>query len=88
MTVLILVFAAYRLTRLSIDDKITEGVRGWVLRRFDPTGKPHYFFTCYWCAGLWVSFGVFIFARIVPGANWILIPLAISAGVGIIAERA
>lgn len=77
--------AAYRITRLLIDDEVIERPRNWVLDRF-PLWLDN-LFTCYWCIGFWVSVLVLAFAWNVPASSWVLAPFAISAVVGLIAER-
>jgi hypothetical protein len=44
---------------------------------------------CYWCAGFWITVGVFLAASLIPLTIWALfaVPLALSAVVGIIATR-
>lgn len=44
---------------------------------------------CYWCAGYWVSLGVFLAASLIPMTVWafLAVPLALSAVVGLIASR-
>lgn len=43
---------------------------------------------CYWCAGFWISLGVFLLATFVPLAVWafLAVPLALSALVGLLSR--
>lgn len=53
MTFLLVGLAAARLTRLWVDDAITENLRGWVL---DHThGKLEVLFGCPWCISLYAT---------------------------------
>jgi len=61
----LLALAAFRLWRLIGDDGVLDRPRNWLLAqidaRFDNRGdKLDYFITCPWCAGAWVSLGVYI----------------------------
>lgn len=82
--------ATYRLTKLIIDDKITEELREAVYVRYgDPAvSKVSYLFTCPWCvstyAGLALSLGDTVFPRT---TRVLTRALAFSAVTGILAER-
>lgn len=43
-------------------------------------------FTCYWCAGFWISLGVTLAASLIPPTAWTLlaVPLALSALIGLL----
>lgn len=84
--------ATYRLTVLVKDDKITEGLRAAVFRRFGPVDgdhprKPSYLMGCPWC--LSVYFGAMAVAghRFAPRA-WRPLSrvLALSAATGLLTE--
>lgn len=74
--------AAFRVTRLIVADKLTEGLRD----RLNPEGGWAYFVTCYWCAGAWVSVLVVLTVDVfdvsvpLPGLQ----VLAVSSVVGLI----
>ena len=85
MLLLILGLAAYRLTRVLLEDVVFEGLREFIWKKFPPNTKFGYLWTCYWCMGMWVS-------AIWFGA-WLLVPvfvvvlslvLSLSAIVGLI----
>ena len=90
LTDVTLALATYRLTKLVIDDKITEGPREYVFAHAgDPSvSKISYLITCPWCvsiyAGLALSLGDTVFPRT---TTLIARGLAFSAITGIIAER-
>lgn len=46
------VLSTYRLTRLVTADRITQGLRAWVVRRNRTLG---YLVTCDWCLSIWVA---------------------------------
>lgn len=58
--------AVYRLTRLVVEDGITEPIRERIIGRGDKT-RDWWFqlLTCRYCVGVWVGFGVM-------GARWLL----------------
>jgi hypothetical protein len=87
--------AAFRLTRLVIEDTITEPLRQRVkhraMREVDSPGtaaKVETLLSCPWCVGFWVSCGVVAARRVAP-RSWVPLAevLALSAAVGIIAEN-
>lgn len=86
---IILVLAAYRVTRLITTDTILEPVREKIWKRFPPNTKLGYLITCNWCTGFWVSV-MFVLAYIlVPEATFVVsLVLSMSALVGIIASKA
>lgn len=81
--------AVYRLTKLVIDDKITEDYREAVFERFPPeTTKIGFMFTCPWCISIWVGFGVVLARKIAPEAwDATATALAASSVSGLLAER-
>lgn len=81
--------ATYRLTKLVIDDKITEDVREAVFDKFPPDQtKVGYLFTCPWCVSIWVGLGVAT-ARLVAPKAWdpVATALAASSVTGLLEER-
>jgi len=86
---LLLVLAAYRVTRAITTDTILESAREKVWKRFPPDTKLGYLITCNWCTGFWVSI-VFVVAYIlVPDAVFVVsLVLSTSALVGIISSKA
>ena len=84
LELIVVVLAAYRLTRLVVEDNITEGMRSWIWKRRGPETKIGYLFTCYWCMGFWIGTALGIGYILVPSIMFIAcLPLAIAAGVGI-----
>lgn len=82
--------ATHRLTKLVIDDKITEDLREKV---YDKYGQPDehkvsYFITCPWCVSTWVGIGV-VAARTIAPRAWrpLSYALAFSSITGLIEER-
>jgi hypothetical protein len=75
--------AAYRLTRLVTQDRITQPLRD----RLD--GLPGELVRCSWCVGIYAAFGVVAARRLVP-RGWAPIgdALAVAAVVGLISENA
>lgn len=83
------VLAVHRLTKLVIDDKITEDFREAVFERFPPDStKIGYVLTCPWCVSLWVGIGVVVARKIAPDAwDAAATALAVSSTTGLIEER-
>ena len=88
-TYLILVLAAYRVTRLITTDTILEGFRNWVWSRQDPGTKIGYLISCNWCTGFWVSLAFILGYLLVPNATFVVsLVLSTSALVGLISSKA
>lgn len=87
------VLATYRLTKLIIDDKVTEDLREWVWAKYgqpddEDSSKISYFITCPWCLSIYFGTGVAA-ARIMFPKTWSLAAraLSFSALTGMIVER-
>lgn len=96
MNLIVDMLATFRLTRLVIEDHITDGLRERVkhsaMRSVDSPGvaaKIDTFLSCPWCVSFHVGLGVVAARRFVPRA-WgpLATVLALSAATGIIAENA
>jgi len=85
----LLALAAYRLTRLVVEDVIFEQPREALFRRFPPeSSKIGYLFTCYHCMGLWISTLLVVCYILIPTATLVAsLVLALSAITGLISER-
>lgn len=82
--------ATYRLTKLVIDDKLTEELREKVFVRYgDPSvSKISYLLTCPWCVSMYAGLAVSVSDTVFPRTTRVLTrALAFSALTGIIAER-
>lgn len=86
--------AVYRLTKLIIEDKLTEDMRRIVGEKFPfvtdkRTGqkrmsKIEYLFYCPWCVSIWAAVFIFTLRKISPEtANYLSSILAASALTGI-----
>ncbi len=82
--------ATHRLTKLVIDDKITEDAREKVFHKY---GEPHeskvsYLVTCPWCSSIWIGLGV-VAARTIAPRAWrpLSYALAFSTVTGLIEEH-
>lgn len=81
--------ATYRISKLVVEDVVFETPREAIFRRFPPEStKIGYFFTCYWCTGMWVATLLTIGFILIPSVMlFICLPFAISAIAGILSER-
>jgi hypothetical protein len=87
-TYIILALASYRLTRLLTTDVIFESLREKVWKKFPPSTKFGYLFTCNWCMSIWTSFALIGLFLVVPMIAYVVsLVLSISAIVGVIASR-
>lgn len=57
ITLALYVLATARLTRLIMDDRITEKFRTWILRRAAKDSLRRYLLRCVWCLSMWMPFG-------------------------------
>lgn len=82
--------AAYRLTRLITHDSLppVKRMREYVLDRWGDNPWSE-LADCPWCMGFWVSVGVTILASTPADTvwRWVAVPLAMSAIIGLIANR-
>ena len=79
---IVLALAAFRLTRLVVEDSITDSLRDWVSVRSPFLSR---LIDCYWCAGFWVSVGVVVAHAAAPTPTyWLALPFALSAVVGLL----
>lgn len=98
---LVYALAAARVTRLITSDKITEGLRGHVIRwadrragvdpteAFAPTPMLAYFVTCPWCVSIYVGAVAAPLAYWWGESPWLLVPvlaLALSGFTGYLAK--
>lgn len=67
------VAAAWRVTRLVVDDEITRELREAIHDRY-PDSKLSYFVTCPYCVSVWAGLAAMFLPRAVTGS------LALSAG--------
>lgn len=83
-TFTLLALAAYRLTRLVVQDEILSPLRDRVWDRFPPEStRTGYLLTCPWCTGFWVS--LLLFAAYTAASAvviWFCIVLGLAAVTG------
>lgn len=60
------IIATYRLTKLVMDDKITEDFRTYIYQTFPRESKISYLITCPWCVSIWAAAVIFAIRRIDP----------------------
>lgn len=82
--------ATHRLTKLVIDDKITEDLRNKVFARYGnpDDSKISYLITCPWCVSIYVGLGVAVLRTVAP-RHWSIVSgaLASSTLTGLIEEK-
>jgi len=82
------VLATYRLTKLVMEDKITEDIRNYIFDRFPKDSKIGYFLACPWCVSVWAGLVVFALRKANPDAADIISGLlAASALTGVAYTR-
>lgn len=81
--------AVHRITKLVIDDEITEPIRQMVWKRFPPeTTKIGYLTTCPWCVSIWAGAGALVAEAVAPTAwKHVARILAISTVTGYLFEK-
>jgi hypothetical protein len=72
------VLAVARLTRLLVEDRITNSLRLWVIRKYGKSSMPAYFIHCPWCMSIWIAPLVMPVAVLWPN-RWVLLALSIPA---------
>lgn len=79
------IVATYRLTKLVMEDRVTEDIRQAVYSRFPKDSKISYFFGCPWCVSIWAGAVIFTLRKVNPdGADIISGLLAASAVTGVV----
>lgn len=80
--------ATYRLTRLALDDRITEEAREFVYERTERDSKLAYLISCPWCISIWAGAAVFGLRKLSPElADIVSGTLAASAVTGIVYSK-
>ena len=81
--------ATYRLSRLAVEDEITDSIRHRIWERYPPeTTKVGYLLTCYWCSSIYAASALELSRMIAPRATrTVETVLALSAVAGIVAAR-
>lgn len=84
LSLLLDIAATYRLTKLVMEDKITEDLRTAIYERFPRDSKISYFIGCPWCVSIWAALVIFTLRKVNPdGADIVSGILAASAVTGI-----
>lgn len=77
--------ATYRLTKLVLDDKLTEELRIKIYQKFPRDSKISYFIGCPWCVSVWAGAVIFTLRKVNPtGADIVSGLLAASAVTGVV----
>jgi hypothetical protein len=77
------IVATYRLTKLVMEDKITEDLRDFIYEHF-PSSKLSYLIGCGWCVSIWAAIVIFAIRRFYPQyADTLSSVLAASAVTGV-----
>lgn len=88
ITLAVDIAATYRLTKLVMDDKITEDLRSKIYEKFPKDSKIAYFIGCPWCVSIWAGAVVFTLRKVNPaGADIVSGLLAASAATGVAYTR-
>ena len=77
LSVILLVGATARLTRLITTDALLESLRVRVERRV--SAKAAYLIRCDWCMSVWVGFGMFTFGWYAPDTLSLVVSGALTA---------
>jgi hypothetical protein len=79
------IVATYRLTKLVMEDRITEDFRNLIYSKFPRDSKVSYFLGCPWCVSIWAGAAIFTLRKINPdGADIVSGLLAASAVTGVV----
>lgn len=85
VTVLTDVVATYRLTKMIMEDRITEDLRALVYAKFPRESKISYLMGCPWCLSIWAGAAIFTLRKVSPEtANIVSGLLAASAVTGVV----
>ena len=70
--------AVARVTRFLVDDRLSDGYRRWVVKRWGEDSKPSYLAHCPWCTSIWVAIPIMPAAAIWPNI-WVIAAFSIPA---------
>jgi len=79
------VLATYRLTKLVMEDKITEDLRFLIYSKLPSDSKLVYLLNCPWCVSIWAGLVIFTLRKVSPDtADIVSGLLAASAVTGVV----
>jgi uncharacterized protein DUF1360 len=83
LAMVVATLAVARMTRLLVDDQLTNGYRLWVDRRWGSESLQSYLVHCPWCTSIWVAalimpITVLLSTPLTPTA-WLIAALSIPA---------
>lgn len=82
------IIATYRLTRLVMEDRVTEDLRNLVYENFPRDSKVSYLLGCAWCVSIWAGLAIFTLRRVSPQtADIVSGLLAASAVTGVVYNK-
>lgn len=85
ITALTDIVAVYRLTKLVMEDRITEDLRGLIYSKVPRDSKISYFLGCPWCVSIWAGAAIFTLRKVSPDtADIVSGLLAASAVTGVV----
>lgn len=85
ITTLTDIAAVYRLTKLVMEDRITEDLRNLIYSKFPRDSKISYLLGCPWCISIWAGAVIFTLRKVSPEtANIVSGMLAASAVTGVV----
>jgi len=86
VTLIVLILAVFRVTRLATTDTIFDTPRNWV---HDHSSFFSEMLDCDWCASFWVAVPVAVAYWLWPDVTfWLSLPFALSAVVGLLTRFA
>lgn len=82
---IVIALAVFRVSRLVVEDSITEPLRDWTLARVpDRIGE---LIECIWCVSFWIALAATVAYALSPSVMfWVCFPFALSAISGILAS--
>lgn len=79
------ILATYRLTKLIMEDRITEDFRNLIYSKFPKDSMLSYLIGCPWCISIWAGLTIFTLRRVSPEtADIVSGLLAASAVTGVV----
>jgi hypothetical protein len=79
------ILATYRLTKLVMEDRITEDFRNLIYSKFPKDSMLSYLIGCSWCVSIWAGLTIFTLRRVSPEtADIVSGLLAASAVTGVV----
>lgn len=84
VSLVVAAIAVARITRFLVDDRLSDGYRRWIVKRWGEDSKISYLAHCPWCTSIWIAapimpVPVFLLMSWTEPITWVIATLSIPA---------